>query len=964
MEKLITLKGIDCSAPLQFSEDGCLVDMHDATLGNGEFAPLRPLTCISDMVVQDELDKILPGCSIQKAWLHKWDRRTHFIFLVKAGDTSKVLHPFYLDESRSLISAADGAEVYDGNVNAVENIGRILILSTDDGMLFAKINDENNAYSFLGRPEMPDVRFNVQQSLQFTKGEITFEVAEYKDYNDSLAIQAYYEAAQRGFFSGKTMICAAMRTLSGKYIDMTVPVSFDHNRHRCANSLKDFGTSAWNGSVINLYESVRQGNEIQIYRAFKPEAERITEDFNFTGFVKELEHDYDDRVDGGKFETCRFSEPDVDGVAIPVYRYLCDFEIMSLEKLFDDWEGIIDSVDIFVTAQSGVVGERFVNGVSELFRRTPDEQENFLVENMSFYKIYSINRTNLRKVKKPLSVFPNINETLETFGYKDESYIKSGTEGGQLADRWKTSCLEISEAGPGTYRTYVLTEMDGFVIPCPALTSDVLVQQDMLPLSEVATNRRKTNSGILKTYNSRLYTGAYREIGNFNLKGVGALFSGIGRYCPAYDSVPDSTFIRANVFSLYCLNEPEGERKTYGEVFGTDGMQTYYGTLEDHAPRIVVLPLRGAASLSLYFERRTVNSDGETVSHNLYSVVDFSKHPALGVPYCIWDNTAIYDSGSTVKTWFHDKQDKAFDYSLNKIKVSELYDPLSFPLSQYYVAGQGEIKAFASILGEMSSGNEYSQYSLYVFCTDGIKAMTAGDADTVCTAIRDVTRDVCNNPDGIVSTTKGLLYTSQQGLKVIAGQASEVATAKIPFNNSDGITDFTPYIGASLSYSYKDDELMLFVPSRDSLIWDMQADVWGYASFRPRFVLRDYPNDFLIADRIFEYKRDLSDGQGRRCGFETRPINLGTPLVAKSIRRVELSGRLQGSGMIAVFGSLDGTEWTSIGYGSYDTGTWAFRLATWNVPVCFIKIKALFDSGGNFRLPAIKITYEERSGRR
>ena len=157
---------------------------------------------------------------------------------------------------------------------------------------------------------------------------------------------------------------------------------------------------------------------------------------------------------------------------------------------------------------------------------------------------------------------------------------------------------------------------------------------------------------------------------------------------------------------------------------------------------------------------------------------------------------------------------------------------------------------------------------------------------------------------------------------------------------------------------------MLFVPSRDSLIWDMQADVWGYDSFRPRFVLRDYPNDFLITDRIFEYKRDLSAGQNRRCGFETRPINLGTPLAAKSIRRVELSGRLQGSGMIAVFGSLDGTEWTSIGYGSYDTGTWAFRLATWNVPVCFIKIKALFDSGGNFRLPAIKITYEERSGRR
>lgn len=951
---------------MQFSEDGCLVDMHDATLRNGEFAPLRPLTCISDMVVQDELDKILPGCSIQKAWLHKWDRRTHFIFLVKAGDTSKVLHPFYLDESGNLISAADGAEVYDGNVNAVENIGRILIMSTDDGMLFAKINDENNAYSFLGRPEMPDVRFNVQQSLQFTKGEITFEVAEYKDYNDSLAIQAYYEAAQRGFFSGKTMICAAMRTLSGKYIDMTVPVSFDYNRYKGATSLYKPDGDSWIRSQVDFYESVKQGSEIQIYRAFKAEAERVVEDLNFTGFIGSEDNDYiNDNTD--TFATTRISLPDTDGVAIPVYRYLCDFNINEVESLFDDWEGMIDSIDIFVTAQAGVVGERFVNNVSDLYRRNETQQEEFLIDNLAFYKIYSINKNNIRDVKQPISTFPNPTDKLKEFGFKETGYIKTVLESTtEVAERWKSNCLELSEIGvySGNYNYYSLVEMDGFVIPCPALTSDVLVQQDMLPLSEVATNRRKTNSDILKTYNSRLYTGAYREIGNFNLKGIGALFSGIGRYCPAYDSVPDSTFIRANVFSLYCLNEPEGERKTYGEVFGPDDMQTYYGTLEAHAPRIVVLPLRGAASLSLYFERRTLNSAGETVSHNLYSVVDFSKHPALGVPYCIWDNTDIYDSGSTVKTWFHDKQDKAFDYSLNKIKVSELYDPLSFPLSQYYVAGQGEIKAFASILGEMSSGNEYSQYSLYVFCTDGIKAMTAGDADTVCTAVRDVTRDVCNNPDGIVSTTKGLLYTSQQGLKVIAGQTSEVATAKIPFNNPDGITDFTPYIGASLSYSYKDDELMLFVPSRDSLIWDMQADVWGYDSFRPRFVLRDYPNDFLITDRIFEYKRDLSAGQNRRCGFETRPINLGTPLAAKSIRRVELSGRLQGSGMIAVFGSLDGTEWTSIGYGSYDTGTWAFRLATWNVPVCFIKIKALFDSGGNFRLPAIKITYEERSGRR
>lgn len=126
----------------------------------------------------------------------------------------------------------------------------------------------------------------------------------------------------------------------------------------------------------------------------------------------------------------------------------------------------------------------------------------------------------------------------------------------------------------------------------------------------------------------------------------------------------------------------------------------------------------------------------------------------------------------------------------NKIKVSELNNPLSFPNLNTYQAGNGTILAMATNAMNVSDRN-YGQYPLYIFTTQGIWTLNVGEGEVVYSSQTAPTYTEAPTTDIVCSTPFGVVFTTQRGLQIINGQSVDFLSLQLeqPFKRMEEETN-------------------------------------------------------------------------------------------------------------------------------------------------------------------------------
>lgn len=105
----------------------------------------------------------------------------------------------------------------------------------------------------------------------------------------------------------------------------------------------------------------------------------------------------------------------------------------------------------------------------------------------------------------------------------------------------------------------------------------------------------------------------------------------------------------------------------------------------------------------------------------------------------------------------------------NVLKVSEIDNPFIFPAKHTYAPSNREIVAMCSNTVALSQG-QFGQHPLYLFCADGIWAMSVdGSGGMVYTGNYPLAREVCMNSRSVCTVDTGVVFASSKGLLMISG---------------------------------------------------------------------------------------------------------------------------------------------------------------------------------------------------
>lgn len=247
----------------------------------------------------------------------------------------------------------------------------------------------------------------------------------------------------------------------------------------------------------------------------------------------------------------------------------------------------------------------------------------------------------------------------------------------------------------------------------------------------------------------------------------------------------------------------------------------------------------------------------------------------------------------------------------NKLKVSELNNPLVFPVVNTYQIGDGEILALASNAMNVSDRN-YGQYPLYIFTNKGIWALNVGSGEVAYSTLSapvsvetPVSKIVCETPYGVAFVAQmGLMIINGQSVDFISPQIEEAPSLmEIEMNGPCYGVVFSPE-RVKFSDILKGLRDMVYDPHENELIINTGTDLNYVLNFPSRsfwqstekidlVVKNAYPDLFVVGDSQL---KDYAAAQGplAHVGMITRPIQFGMPNI-KRLERMILRGHIYGA---------------------------------------------------------------------
>lgn len=245
----------------------------------------------------------------------------------------------------------------------------------------------------------------------------------------------------------------------------------------------------------------------------------------------------------------------------------------------------------------------------------------------------------------------------------------------------------------------------------------------------------------------------------------------------------------------------------------------------------------------------------------------------------------------------------------NKIKVSELSNPLNFPNINTYQAGTGAILALATNTMNVSDRN-YGQYPLYVFTTSGIWTLNVGSGEVTYSTQTAPTYTEAPTTGIVGETPYGVVFTTQRGLHIINGQSVNFISPQIeqvPLmlniemnSHCEGVV-FSPEY-RKFSELLKGLSSLIYNPYENELIVNLRESEFNYIfNFSNQLFYQStekisilvgnaFPELFVVNDTTL---KDYASAESplTHVSFITRPLQYGTPDI-KRLDRLLLNALL------------------------------------------------------------------------
>lgn len=438
-----------------------------------------------------------------------------------------------------------------------------------------------------------------------------------------------------------------------------------------------------------------------------------------------------------------------------------------------------------------------------------------------------------------------------------------------------------------------------------------ITQQDTLKIE--ASNRLTYLPKYSYNYNGRLHIANYKtrqfhgypidlfQLHNHSVKvESGSWFKGVLRnladnndeylqYTKAQYNFPETYASNAEYFAFISveIDTDDGVQRVvrYIEPYNINPAVNGRADFVEALNPLLTFPDYRAKSMFICVYTKKENSTNYSIS--VGAEFKLKPHPLYNFAYYIDPNLKpikLTPIGSTFIPPLR-KEQNVEEYFPNGLKVTKTDNPMVFPAENAYQIGSGEILAMCSNTVAVGTG-QTGAAPLYVFCSDGVYALFVDSSgEMTYTNARAIARDVLNNPRSVTPIDEGVVFTTDRGLMMIAGeQVKEIGQPAegdvLQYFNIDSVdsikiadgalkevggfideelcdkTDFLTYLkGAIINYNHNERELMVSNPQKSySYIMDRNGN-WSRRDYTADEYVNNYPTSYRLQDGVF-YKVD------------------------------------------------------------------------------------------------------------
>lgn len=206
----------------------------------------------------------------------------------------------------------------------------------------------------------------------------------------------------------------------------------------------------------------------------------------------------------------------------------------------------------------------------------------------------------------------------------------------------------------------------------------------------------------------------------------------------------------------------------------------------------------------------------------------------------------------------------------NKVIASAISNPFVFNADQTNYVGNGEVIALCAASTALSQG-QFGQYPLYVFCSDGIYAMSMSNQG-VYANVSPISFDVILRKNALAPTENAIIFASEQGVKLLKGSSTTSLSDPLngpthdytngkPYDNpqlreflnsicNGGVyADFKDFIldnAVEIHFDYPNNEAWVARPGdKFAYIFNLDSKSWSYRTFSAEKFLPQYPHLYL-----------------------------------------------------------------------------------------------------------------------
>lgn len=876
----IQFKGLTTSPSDYACSDGELAICHNVVNDGGELRPVMP----------PKVAFRLPhGCIL--LYIHKTSSCTIALFSNADEDVDEVDYAD-LDKYKSgsggyavLHNKSDWA---DGQIS-MSSIGNILIV-TDSNKDSHYYRFASGSYTYLdkGLPQLPRIAFGL--------------------HNATKSDEAHYPVDRRPTFTSESRLdveldCNTSFIKLKNDDDTALKTVFDSLMGKLIESEKyASGNGAFNQPFFVRYAfRLYDGSTCRVSPPVLMVPRSGAPDVLVYGYPKNYWSDGGDSYMQFSFDT-----------HISYLRY-CLADVVDLDK----WEDIIDGVDVFVSAPIRVYRQdaslddwRGVASANMVFIST--HWETYPERNSKYYGASDtiVNNAIVSAIDDDGFIdYTKFDTNIPTYPAREQS----GMHSGRFMSPLKTSAEVAHEMeNVSTFyhiATIPLKDLSGdqgygkfkrVVIKSGVL--DTLTVRETLKEDYLSNYTIKSSNNLV--YNSRLVkSGDYRDITtNFTL-----------------DTMTQYLFKRG--------------------TFGTPGC--YVRLVKAGVEYLVPLgrnslPLENKGNWLFYPDpdaKELIFSPSTPVGGVLYYYVPLKRHEILQGAYWAPEDTDSNFGYGYFKNYYASAPPIGDTHTLvpvrSSIYVSEVNNPFVFPSGLSATVGNGNIMALAATTLPISEGQQ-GQFPVMAFTDEGIWALSVGDTGSLV-ATNPMLRDVLSDPDSLCVIDDGVVYATNEGIRILRGKQSALITEALKgkitggtsiktdirrllagsragmFAHPDSGDPSTMFDGCRIIYSSTLRRLYVLTTNtswspKTALVYSLDTGLWSSAMFPYKYPVAMYPTTYVQkvgATGTDVY--DMNDEDNADTTFTndavvlTRPLTFGARNMPKTIMETIVRGRFSSS---------------------------------------------------------------------